>query len=86
MIGRLQTDQLLKILKVIAGKVKEKEGKIVFEWPTGIEGWNLKDVKELEEQCGLDKIKVHGCTLGVCAEGDPTKPIKKPWTIMTDVE
>ena len=59
MVGRLQTDQFLKYLKVIAVKVKEKEGKIAFEWPTGIEGWNLKDVKELEEVCGLEKIKVH---------------------------
>ena len=73
-------------MKVIAEKVKEQKGKIVYEWPTGIEGWNLKGVKDLKKEYVLEGIKVHGCTSGVCAEGDTVKPIKKPWTIMTNLE
>ena len=84
-LGRLQTNRFLKNLQVVAEKVKEKGGKIVYEWPTGIEGWDLKEIHELERTHNLERIKAHGCTLGVCAEEDPTKPIKKPWTIMTDV-
>ena len=86
MLGRLQTSRFLRHLQAVAEKVKEKEGKIVYEWPTGIEGWDLKEIHELERAHDLERIKVHGCTLGVCAEGDPTKPIKKPWTIMTNIE
>ena len=86
MIGRLQTNRFLKNLKVIAEKVKERNGQIIYEWPTGMEGWNLKAVQELKKENNLEEIKVHGCTLGVCAEGDVTKPIKKPWTIVTSLE
>ena len=84
-VGRLQTNRFLKNLKVIAKKVTEKNGKIIYEWPTGKEGWSLKEVRELKKEYGLEAIKVHGCTLGVCAEGDTTKPIKTPWTIMTNL-
>jgi hypothetical protein len=65
--------------------VKEKGGGIIFEWPTGIRGWDLPEVKEMEEEFEMQKIFIHGCTMGVCADEDMTKPIKKPWTIMTSM-
>jgi len=34
----------------------------------------------------MEKVKIHGCTLGVRANQDPTKPIKKQWTTMTNLE
>ena len=37
----------------------------------------------MEEEFEMEKVYVHGCTLGVCKDEDMTKPIKKPWTIMT---
>ena len=72
-------------MKVIAEKVEENKGRIIYEWPTGIKSWSLKGVQELKKEYDLEARKVHGRTLGICAEGDTMKPIKKPWTIMTNL-
>ena len=86
LLQRMQTRRFLRNLYFLGEAVEKKGGKIVFEWPTGVDGWELQEVKDIQARFGMEKVKVDGCTLGVCADGVVTKPIKKPWTIMTNVE
>jgi len=85
LVERLRTRRFLINAIELRRKVKERGGGIIFEWPTGIKGWDLPEIKEMQEEYEMKKIYVHGCKLGVCADEDMTKPIRKPWTIMTSM-
>ena len=55
-----------------------------MEWPTACAYWRWKCVENLVEMLGLKPVKVHGCALGLRSVVNGM-PIKKPWTLKTDV-
>ena len=56
-----------------------------IEWPTACAYWKWDCVEKLVEMLGLKTVRVHGCALGLKSVVNG-KPIKKPWTLKTDVE
>jgi hypothetical protein len=58
------------------------------EWPTGILGWQLQEVQDLEEEYDMQKQQFEGCKLGLVARsGKHTgQPLRKAWTMSTNIE
>ena len=82
MAERDQTLIFIEHYKRLALKVKAKFGRSSWEWPDGIEGWNLDQMIELEALLGWDSVKFYGCTVGLVSKFGI--PIRKPWKIKTD--
>ena len=58
--------------------------KTIFEWPTNNLYWKEKKVREYFDQCKWTKHNVHGCSYGLASSVNPERPIKKPWSLVTD--
>jgi hypothetical protein len=77
--------ELLKMIKkenpsVILGISKE--------WPTGIHGWNIPELVNLEEEYDMQRQMFEGCKLGLVARGGKNQgqPLRKSWTMSTNIE
>ena len=60
------------------------EPTVSFEIPSFCEYWKWKSVKNSKRKYHLNDYKLHGCQVGVTDEHGT--PIKKGWTISSDVE
>ena len=49
LVERLRTRKFMANALELRKKVTEKEGGIIFEWPTGVKGWDLPEVKQMQE-------------------------------------
>ena len=65
--------------------LKSLGGHVCIQWPTACAYWKWDCVEKLVEMLGLKTVRVHGCALGLKSVVNG-KPIKKPWTLKTDVE
>jgi hypothetical protein len=79
---REQSLEDLRFFGELCDLVATLEGVIAFEWPTGIEGWQLAILKAIIARHNLVKVNIHGCMLGLVAPCGT--PMKKAWTIATN--
>ena len=69
---------------ILAKEVHRRgNGGIIFEWPTGCALWKDDRIQGLIKRFELDLVKFNGCMLGVRAANGI--PIKKPWTLASNV-
>ena len=69
----------------LAGLVRAKNGSINLEWPKGCRYWRFPKVQEFLKEFNMIQTEIHGCAVGLKSNFSG-KPIKKPWTIMTNVK
>ena len=82
MIDRAESIEAIHIFGTLCTKVAAALGVIAFEWPTGIEGWQLPELQAIIAKHDLELINFHGCMFGlVSTEG---VAMKKSWTVATN--
>ena len=65
MIDRAESIEAIHILGTLCTKVAAALGVIAFEWPTGIEGWQLPELQAIIAKHDLELINFHGCMFGL---------------------
>ena len=56
-------------------------GIVVNEWPKSCAYWRCPNVKKFFTELNAEYKEVDGCSLGLMSIVEPTKFIKKPWTL-----
>ena len=80
--ARQESIQALAVFDKLGQAVAEAEGAMAFEWPTGIEGWQLPELQHIIEKFQLEKVHFHGCMFGLSAPNGSL--MKKAWTVATN--
>ena len=75
---------LLRNVDKFLEKIDVVNPTISFELPSFCEYWKWKSVKNFKRKYRLNDYKLHGCQVGVTDEHGT--PIKKGWTISSDIE
>lgn len=73
-------DAFLKFMTLI-----KKRSFIAMEWPRNCRYWKAKKVAKFFDAKRLITYNFHGCMVGI-KNKDNDVPIKKPWTIATDMQ
>ena len=70
---------------IVMDYCKEVGAKVIFEWPSNNLYWKLPKVKKYFQQERWSKCNIHGCAYGLVSSVATGRPIKKPWTLATDM-
>ena len=65
MEARQESLQALAVFHDLCRRVTKKKEVIAFEWPAGIEGWDLPEVQALIHAYKLAAVTFHGCMFGL---------------------
>ena len=72
---------------LVARRCRANGGSIAFEWPRRCSYWNKRQVRKFMLEFGIKPYHLDGCAFGLVSQAPRSigKPIRKPWTIASDV-
>ena len=82
MRAREESLRALEVFLRLCRAVEEVHGAIAFEWPTGIEGWQLPEVLGMIAKYNLKLVSFHGCMYQLLTPAGQL--MKKGWTVATN--
>ena len=88
MLARFEFRRLFRRIVMLAVHARAVGAKIALEWPARCIYWKIRAVLVFLRIFGLKKVNFDGCAVGLKSIARATKgmPIKKPWSMATDVD